>query len=104
MRLPDPKWQDGAYLEELYKEFAAKTTGQHSPPLQRLINWLRSDAMEGKLALLCTRPHEEWVMIQMNGRAKAFTPLHHVFTSIDEAEKAIFRRRVEMRLGYTIKG
>jgi hypothetical protein len=104
MQLPVQEWSNEAHLEALYKEFAAKTTGQHSLGLQRLINWLRSDAMEGKLALLCTVPHREWVLIQMNGRGHPITRLDEVFHDIDDAERAIFRRRVQMRLGYTIRG
>ena len=104
MQMPVEEWSDEAHLEALYREFASKTTGQHSLGLQRLVNWLRSDAMEGKLALLCTVPHREWVLIQMNGRGHAITQLGDVFHDIDEAERAIFRRRVKLRLGYEIRG
>ncbi|HTJ92511.1 MAG TPA: ABC transporter permease [Pararobbsia sp.] len=93
-----------ASLENLYREFSANTTGQHSASLQLIINWLRSDAMQGKLALLCTRPHQEWELIRMNGRGSPITRLGEVFHDIDDAERAIFRRRIKERVGYSITG
>lgn len=97
-----PEWRQGERLEALYREFSAKTTGQHSPALQRLLNWLRSDPMEGKLALLCTAAHTQWVLIRMNGRGRPISRLGQTFCNIDDAERAIFRQRVRERLGYAI--
>lgn len=91
-------------LEDLYREFSANTTGQHSADLQRVVNWLRSEPMEGKLALLCTVPHREWVLVRMNGRGKPMTRLDEKFHDIDDAERTIFRRRIEARVGYPICG
>lgn len=85
----------GQDLAALVAEFRAKTTGQHSPALQRLINHIRSEPMDGKLGLLCTRPHEEWCLIQMNGRGKPITFLDSIFHSLDEAEWAIFKLRMK---------
>ena len=85
----------GQDLAELVVEFRTKTTGQHSSALQRLINHIRSEPMEGKLALLCTRPHEEWRLVQMNGRGNAMTLLDGLFTDLDEAEWAIFKLRMK---------
>ncbi|MCA0276922.1 MAG: ABC transporter permease [Proteobacteria bacterium] len=86
---------NGRSLDELVAEFRAKTTGQHSPELQRLINRIRSEPMTGKLALLCTRPHEEWRLVQMNGRGKPMTLLDGVFHNLDDAEWEIFKRRMK---------
>ncbi|MBN9237825.1 ABC transporter permease [Mesorhizobium hungaricum] len=85
----------GRNLGELVTEFRAKTTGQHSPALQRLINRIRSEPMTGKLALLCTRPHEEWRLVQMNGRGKPMTLLDGVFHDLNDAEWAIFKLRMK---------
>ncbi|MCW5221645.1 hypothetical protein [Verminephrobacter aporrectodeae] len=97
-----PEWRQGPHLQALYREFRAKTTGQHSPALQRLINWLRSEPMQGKLALLCSVPHQEWLLVRMNGRGLPISHLGERYRDIDAAECAIFRRRVRDRLGYTI--
>jgi hypothetical protein len=93
----------GRDLAELVAEFRAKTTGQHSPALQRLINHIRSEPMEGKLALLCTRPHEEWRLVQMNGRGKPMTLLDGIFQDLDEAEWAIFKLRMKRHFDIELK-
>ena len=98
-----PEWRQGEHLEALYREFRVKTTGQHSPALQRLINWLRSEPMEGKLAVLCIEPHKKWVLVRMNGRGLPISCLGETFSDIDDAERAIFRHRVRARLGYAIR-
>jgi hypothetical protein len=85
----------GRDLNELVAEFRAKTTGQHSPALQRLINRIRSEPMTGKLALLCTKPHEEWRLVQMNGRGKPMTLLDGVFDNLNDAEWTIFKLRMK---------
>lgn len=97
------EWRQGAYLESLYQEFCAQTTGQHSAALQRLLNWLRSEPMEGKLAVLCTTPHRHWVLVRMQGRGRPLSVLGERFTDIDAAERAIFRHRVRERLGHVIR-
>lgn len=85
----------GHDLAALVAEFRAKPTGQHSSALQRLVNHIRSEPMAGKLALLCTRPHEEWRLVQMNGRGKPMTLLDGLFHDINEAEWAIFKLRMK---------
>src|SRR6218665_1274635 len=96
------EWRQGEHLQALYREVCVKTTGQHSPALQRLINWLRSDPMEGKLALRCTVPHREWQLPGMNGRGLPMSRLEETYHDIDDAERAIFRHRVRARLGYAV--
>lgn len=85
------------------EEFRRKPVGQHSPFLQQRINIMRAEAVEGKYVLLCTKPHREWVLAQMNGRAKPLT-IHgnRVFHSLTEAEYAIFRLRWQRHFGKTI--
>src|SRR5271166_1192124 len=85
------------------KEFRLKPVGQHSPFLQQRINIMRGEALEGKYVLLCTKPHKEWVLAQLNGRKKPFT-IHSnvVFHDLDEAEYEIFRRRWERHFGKKI--
>ncbi|MCP4382229.1 MAG: ABC transporter permease [Hyphomicrobiales bacterium] len=88
-----------AKLDDLVDEFRRNPTGQHSASLQRLINRIRSEPMEGKLALLCTKPHEEWILIQMNGRKKPITVIGDKFNDINDAEWAVFRRRIKRHFG-----
>ncbi len=88
---------------EVILEFWRKPVGQHSPPLQRRLNVMRGEAVEGKYVLLCTKPHEEWVLAQMNGRKKPLTLFEDVvFHDIVEAEYEIFRRRWKRHFGKTI--
>lgn len=84
-------------------EFARKPVGQHSPFMQQRINIMRGEAVEGKYVLLCTKPHREWVLAQMNGRARPLT-IHsnRVFHSLTEAEYEIFRLRWERHFGKKI--
>ena len=85
------------------EEFRRKPVGQHSAALQRLINVMRGEAIEGKYVLLCTKPHREWVLAQMNGRGKPLTVHHNwVFHDLVEAEYEIFRRRWERHFGKAI--
>jgi hypothetical protein len=85
------------------REFRANPVGQHSPFLQRIINVMRSEPVVGKYVLLCTKPHQEWVLAQMNGRKKPLT-IHGnaVFHDVVEGEYEIFRRRWERHFGSRI--
>jgi len=85
----------GEDLDALVAEFRAKPTGQHSAALQRLVNHIRSESMDGKLALLCTKPHEEWRLVRMNGRAKPMTLLDGIFHNLNDAEWTIFKLRMK---------
>src|SRR6218665_3792887 len=96
------EWRQSEHPEALYPEFCVKTTGQHSPALQRLINWLRRDPMQGKLALLCTVPHKEWQLVRMNGRGLPMSCLEGTYHDRDDAGRAIFGQRVRTRLGYAL--
>ena len=85
------------------EEFRRKPVGQHSPSLQRIINVMRGEALEGKYVLLCTKPHHEWVLAQMNGRAKPLTVhWNQVFLDLHEAEFEIFKLRYERHFGKVI--
>jgi hypothetical protein len=88
---------------EAILEFRRRPVGQHSPFLQQRLNIMRGEAVEGKYVLLCTKPHEEWVLAQMNGRKRPLT-IHGnvVFHDIIEAEYEIFRRRWERHFGKKI--
>jgi len=88
----------------LAEEFKARPIGHHSTELQRVMNVFRGQPMAGKYVLLCTKPHEEWVLAQLPDRRGQPLRIHHnrVFTSIDEAEWEVFRMRWEHFTGETL--
>jgi hypothetical protein len=83
--------------EALYlaREFRADPFGHHSPELTYVLNVLRTQAMDGKYCLVCTRPHEEWRLAVLSG-ARGTPPAimhNHVFSSLAEAEWVVFKLR-----------
>ena len=91
---------DRQYIEE----FRQKPVGAHSPGLQRLLNILRHDPSGWQVILVCRRPFAEWVLGRMPpDRADPIqiedTP---VFTSREEAEWEVFRRRWRAHTGEDI--
>jgi len=76
-------------------EFEKTPIGHHSPGLQRVLNVFRGEATVGKYVLICTKRHREWVLGQLTGeRGKPVKIFRDkVFTSIEEAEREVFRRR-----------
>lgn len=89
---------------KLVDEFRKSPIGHHSPELQRVMNVFRGQPTAGKYVLLCTKPHEEWVLAQLPQRRGQPLHVHHnrVFTSIEEAEWEIFRLRWEHFTGETL--
>jgi N,N-dimethylformamidase len=89
----------------LAKEFKAKPIGHHSADLQKVLNLFRGEAMADKYCLICTRPHEEWVLAQFSGRRGIPPRVHHnrVFTSIEEAEWEVFKLRWEKYTGHKLE-
>lgn len=95
----DPE-ADRRYIEE----FRRQPIGAHSPGLQRLLNVLRHDPSGWQVILVCRRPFEAWVLgLMPPGRAG---PLRieeaPVFTSREEAEWEVFRRRWRAHTGEDI--
>ncbi len=90
---------------DLVEAFNANPGGPHSPELQRLVNKLRFEpAMKGKYVVVCTKPHVEWTLAQLPGERGKSIVMHHdrVFTSLDDAERAIFKLRWEAATGETL--
>ena len=83
--------------KHLVEEFRATPIGHHSPALQKMLNLFRGEAMDGKYVLVCTKPHEEWVLAQLPDPSRRGEPLkmHHnqIFHSIEEAEWEVFKLR-----------
>ncbi|HXG19459.1 MAG TPA: hypothetical protein VNN62_10360 [Methylomirabilota bacterium] len=80
---------------DIVEEFNRQPIGRHSPALQRVLNVFRGEPTTDKYVLVCTKPHKEWVLGQLpDGRGKPVKMLKgQVFTSVEEAEREIFRRR-----------
>ena len=99
MSYVDPKRRD------LIEAFLANPGGPHSPELQRMVNELRFDkTMKDKYVVVCTKPHEEWTLAQLPGQRGKPIRLHkeRVFTSLDDAERAIFKLRWLARTGESL--
>ncbi len=86
---------------DLLAAFRANPRGPHAPELQRLVNRLRTGPMRGKYVVVCTRPHREWTLVQLPGRRGETVDLlpECVFTSLADAEWAVFKRRWEEATG-----
>ena len=92
----DPKRRD------LAEAFLENPRGPHSPELQRLVNALRFERdMAGKYVVVNTKPHAEWTLAQLPPARGMPMTMHHdrVFTSLDDAERAIFKLRWEAATG-----
>ena len=86
------------------EEFRRKPIGTHSPGLQRLLNLLRHEPTGWQTILVCRRPFAEWVLGRMP--PDRTDPVHiedeRIFTSQEEAEWEVFRRRWRAHTGEDI--
>ncbi len=87
--------------QNIVEEFRQNPIGHHSPALQRVLNVLRGEPTAGKYVLICIKPHKEWVLGQLpESKGKPVSILKdQVFTSLEEAEWEIFRRRWKKHTG-----
>ena len=87
--------------KHLAEEFRKKPIGHHSPALQKVLNLFRGQPQDGKYVLVCTKPHEEFVLATLPARrGQPIRLLHNrVFTSIEEAEWEVFKMRWEQFTG-----
>ena len=62
--------------------------------------------MTGKYVVVTTKPYAEWTLAQLPGARNTPMIMHpdQVFTSIDDAERAIFRLRWEAATGEKLAG
>jgi hypothetical protein len=92
----DPE-QDRIHIEE----FRRNPIGRHSPGLQRVLNAMRYDPSGRQVILVCRKPFAEWVLGEMP--PERHKPLRieeePVFTSREEAEWEMFRRRWKAHTG-----
>lgn len=86
---------------EIAREFREHPLGQHSPELQRVLTLFRGEDMAGKYVLVCTDPHQRWVLGQLTGqRGDPITVYEDIeFTSREDAEWDVFQRRWQRYFG-----
>jgi hypothetical protein len=85
----------------LAKEFRDKPVGHHSANLQRVLNALRGEPLQGKYVLVCTKPHREWQLARLTGeRGKPVALVKgKTYRSLMDAEWDIFKLRWEALTG-----
>lgn len=78
---------------QVVAEFRAQPIGPHSPNLQRVLNTLRLS--KPRLALLCTRPFAEYVLVEIEADRRRPLVVHWNtrFASREEGEWFVFKRR-----------
>lgn len=87
----------------LVAEFNETPIGRHSPALRCLLNRFRGESLKECYVLICVRPHQEWVLGQMNGPRNPVTLFPDVrFSSFEDGEREIFRRRWQRYAGFEI--
>jgi hypothetical protein len=91
---------DRAFIEE----FRQKPIGHHSPGLQRILNAMRYDPTGRQVILVCRKPFQEWVLGEMPPARDDPVKVESepVFTSREEAEWEVFRRRWKAITGENI--
>jgi hypothetical protein len=92
---------DARYIEE----FRRNPIGRHSPGLQRVLNTMRLDRSGRQLVLVTLKPFAEWALAWLPAdRREAVTfESNVIYTSREEAEWAVFRRRWEQHTGMRIE-
>jgi hypothetical protein len=75
-------------------EFMRVPVGHQSPGLQRVLHVFRGEPLAGKYVLICTKAHKEWQLGRLSGkRGTPPTRENKFYTSLEEAERDVFRRR-----------
>jgi len=89
--------RDRVYIEEFWQA----PIGLHSPGLQRVLNAMRFDPAGRQVILVCRKPFAEWVIGEMPAAREEPLKIEDgpVFTSREEAEREVFRRRWKSHTG-----
>jgi hypothetical protein len=94
-------WQRLENRRELAEAFMARPWGPHGSAVQAIVNAMRSAPVAVKFAVRCLVPYETWVLVRLPRRRGL--PLERVderiFTSLVEAERAVFAQRWEALFG-----
>jgi hypothetical protein len=86
---------------DLIAELRRNPSGPHSPGLQRLLNIVRADPASHGLVLVTLVPFRQWVIASMpeDRSERIVIEREPVFTDLEAAEWALFRRRWFRRTG-----
>jgi hypothetical protein len=89
--------------KHLADEFMADPLGRASPELQRVLMVFRGEPLTGKPVLICTKPFQEWTLAIHSGRRGVPPRLTQTtFTSLEEAERFVFRQRWKKHTGHDL--
>jgi branched-chain amino acid transport system permease protein len=83
--------------DELVAEHQQQPVGQHSPELERLLNYFRKGELAEKYAVMTIVPFEQYRVVALSGR-RGTPPREvddHVYATLDEAYHAVFLRRLQ---------
>jgi hypothetical protein len=105
---PAQDWRDTYEISDpdgrRVEEFRNRPVGFHSTELQRVLLKMQIDPRCPNYVLFCRTPHKEWLIGQMAPRVADPVVLEEdrVFTSVEEAEWEVFRRRWKIVTGQDI--
>lgn len=91
--------------KHLADEFMADPFSRRpSPELQRLLMIFRGQPVPERYVLVCTKPYREWALARMGARRGDPVELigEERFTSLEDAERAVFRLRWKHHTGYEL--
>lgn len=83
--------------DEILEEHRQKPFGQHSPALDRLLNYFRRAPIDDKYAVLCVRPWAEYRLVALTNR-RGIPPRQvddQVYTTPEDAAHAVFLKRIQ---------
>lgn len=82
---------------DVIAEHQAQPIGQHSPELERLLNYFRKGDLPEKYAILTLVPYAQYRVVALSGD-RGTPPREvddHIYPSLDEAYHAVFLRRIQ---------
>ncbi|MER8905882.1 hypothetical protein [Mesorhizobium sp. M0772] len=76
------------------REFMAMPIGRHSPNLQRILRFMRSEPALEKPWLLTLEPGQKWALVRLGGPGEErIVSLNKIYTDEREAERDVFVQR-----------
>jgi hypothetical protein len=73
------------------REFMAMPIGRHSPNLQRILRFMRSEPANEKPCLLILEPGRKWALVRLGGPGEPHVvSLNKIYTDELEAERDVF--------------
>lgn len=90
---------------DLVAAFRRNPRGPHGPALQRLLNIALADPSAARVGLVTLEPYRRWALARIPEERGQPIEIERdtVFTSLEAAEWALFRRRWLLRTGETLE-